>query len=383
MKPIDIECYNTLIELLYETGIDPEKWQTFCDALGNELTDSVRVMIQGHDLETRTTIADVHANYDPHFVDLYRSYYATINPWMPSMAKQDVGKVFHDHDVLAREDLIHSEFWSDFIRPQEDISAGVGVILFQEDSRMLVMHGNISWKHQEKYRNRTTALLELLSPHVRRAFNIQRALRGAQFDSDCYSETLDRIDSAIFLVDGECRLIHPNQTARKLLKNGALFRLKQRSVLQAHDPVASNEITKSVKAIGNAEYSMLRDQIAIRSKTDNSTYLSTIVPFQTARRPADMFDALNLGSQPVAMIAVAWPGSNISQTKRSLSNLYQLTPAEIVLATSLQNGQSLQQISTERNVSIHTVRNQLSSVFEKTGTSRQSELIALLARISA
>ncbi len=382
MKSIDLEGYNTLIELLYETGIDPEKWQTFCDALGSELTASVRVMIQGHDLETRTTIGDVHANYDPHFIDLYRSYYATINPWLPHMAKQEIGRVFHDHDVLAREKLIHSEFWSDFIRPQEDISAGVGVILFQEDSRMLVMHGNISWKHQETFRSKTAALLELLSPHVRRAYNIQRSLRGAQFDRDCYSETLDGIDSAVFLVDSECRLIHPNRTARTLLKNGALFRLKQRSVLQAHDPIASKAITQSVKAVGTAEYGMLKDQIAIRSKTDNSTYLSTVVPFQTARRPAGAFDALNLGSRPVAMIAVAWPGSNISQIKRSLSTLYQLTPAEIVLATSLQNGQSLQQISTERNVSIHTVRNQLSSVFEKTGTSRQSELIALLSRIS-
>ncbi|MEP3278285.1 MAG: helix-turn-helix transcriptional regulator [Stappiaceae bacterium] len=383
MKPIDFECYDNLIELVYETGIDPEKWQTFCDALGAELTGGVRVMIQGHDLETRNGIGEVHANYDPHYIDLYKSHYATINPWLPHMAQQQIGCVFHDHDVLARDQLLSSEFWSDFIRPQEDISAGVGSILFQEDSRMLVMHGNISWKNQEKYRERTAELLRLLSPHVRRAFNIQRSLKGAQFERDCYSETLDRVDNAIFLVDSQCRLLHPNDIARKLLKNGALFKLKQKSTLQAHDPVAAQEISRSINAIGTADYGKLKDQIAIRSKADNSTFLSTVVPFQTVRRPASAFDALNLGAQPVAMIAVAWPGANISAIKRSLSSLYQLTPAEIVLATSLQAGQSLQQISTERNVSIHTVRNQLSSVFEKTGTRRQSELIALLSRIGS
>ncbi len=65
----------------------------------------------------------------------------------------------------------------------------------------------------------------------------------------------------------------------------------------------------------------------------------------------------------------------------ALEKIFGLTVAEGRLAAELSNGIALASIARERKVSITTLRTQLASIFAKTGTSRQPELVALLAQV--
>jgi DNA-binding CsgD family transcriptional regulator len=69
-------------------------------------------------------------------------------------------------------------------------------------------------------------------------------------------------------------------------------------------------------------------------------------------------------------------------TAEALQKLFALTPAEARLALGIAAGRSPEAIAENGGVSISTVRKQLASVFAKTNTHRQSELAALLARVS-
>jgi len=55
-----------------------------------------------------------------------------------------------------------------------------------------------------------------------------------------------------------------------------------------------------------------------------------------------------------------------------------LTRAEIRVAQGLANGLNLEQIAVVNQASIHTVRVQLRSVFAKTGTRQQADLVRVL-----
>lgn len=61
--------------------------------------------------------------------------------------------------------------------------------------------------------------------------------------------------------------------------------------------------------------------------------------------------------------------------------LFGFTPAESRLAILLINGRSVIECAEEIGIRISTVREQLSAIFSKTGTSRQPELISMLSRI--
>ena len=62
-----------------------------------------------------------------------------------------------------------------------------------------------------------------------------------------------------------------------------------------------------------------------------------------------------------------------------LQGLFDLTPAEARVASQLVAGLAVRDISEHNNVSADTVRMHLKSVFSKTGTRRQAELVGLLS----
>jgi DNA-binding CsgD family transcriptional regulator len=69
-------------------------------------------------------------------------------------------------------------------------------------------------------------------------------------------------------------------------------------------------------------------------------------------------------------------------TLTTLQRMFALTPSEAALAVHLARGATLTEIASDRGVTLATVRSQLASVFDKTQTSRQAHLLALLARVA-
>ena len=62
----------------------------------------------------------------------------------------------------------------------------------------------------------------------------------------------------------------------------------------------------------------------------------------------------------------------------SLRSRFMLTPAEVQVALGIAEGETLAAIAKMRGVAVSTARGQLKSIFAKTGTHRQAELVALL-----
>jgi DNA-binding CsgD family transcriptional regulator len=60
------------------------------------------------------------------------------------------------------------------------------------------------------------------------------------------------------------------------------------------------------------------------------------------------------------------------------SQLYNLTPAETLLALELANGLSLEEASEALNIRRNTARAHLRSIFSKTGVRRQTELVRIM-----
>jgi DNA-binding CsgD family transcriptional regulator len=80
----------------------------------------------------------------------------------------------------------------------------------------------------------------------------------------------------------------------------------------------------------------------------------------------------------LALLIVSTPWEPSLDTASRLRVAYLMTPAEVKLAVALMEGASLDTYARDRGIAINTARNQLQSLFEKTGTHRQGELIAAL-----
>ena len=61
-----------------------------------------------------------------------------------------------------------------------------------------------------------------------------------------------------------------------------------------------------------------------------------------------------------------------------LRALFDLSPAEAKLAAALASGMTLKEAAAGARIQINTARSYLDSIFRKTGTHQQSQLVALL-----
>ncbi len=82
----------------------------------------------------------------------------------------------------------------------------------------------------------------------------------------------------------------------------------------------------------------------------------------------------------VARIRSAHPVDGTGTDMATLSASYGLTPAEARIALELVEGKKLAQIAIFFEISRTTVAFHMRNIFQKTGTSRQAELVALLLR---
>ena len=98
-------------------------------------------------------------------------------------------------------------------------------------------------------------------------------------------------------------------------------------------------------------------------------------------RPAD---AAGRGVRPCRAPACPGDASRLSgpvTPEQRLREVFGLTAAEARLAAELVAGKTLDDVSEERQVSLATVRSQLRSVFQKTETGRQAQLMQLITSL--
>jgi len=103
-------------------------------------------------------------------------------------------------------------------------------------------------------------------------------------------------------------------------------------------------------------------------------FFTTLVPEQVMG---------TFGLRPLVMLFFYHPGSAPPIDVTLLAAAFGLTNAECRIAAMLAEGMSLKQIAETLGVQHDTVRKQLQSVYKKTATNRQPELVRLLLHLPA
>jgi DNA-binding CsgD family transcriptional regulator len=87
------------------------------------------------------------------------------------------------------------------------------------------------------------------------------------------------------------------------------------------------------------------------------------------------------GDQPLAMVLFHEAGARVDIDPFVVAATFGLTPAEARVGVELTRGLSPEEIAQTHGVAISTVRSQLRSLFQKTRTTRQTELVSTIASL--
>lgn len=202
------------------------------------------------------------------------------------------------------------------------------------------------------------ALLPALDPIVR--------LRQLSRQCDHLSAMLNGIRLPMLLLDTALRPLAANRSA------SALFRLSART--------HAGKMAVSLPGVPASQLAQLVERAcatrpcggAIEFSSQNGTAAGHLLVFPL------VVSALGAG-QPAAL-AVVQQGDELSeQAQQFLQYVYRLTPAEARLAQLILDGQSPGHVATALQLSVSTIRTQLSAVLKKTGAQRQADLVRRLS----
>lgn len=366
------EAVLSLIAQIYDAAADPGLWHTFLQHLAAEVNASSAMLMlmdpQFHRCSVRQT-----AGIDPGFEKKYNEYYGKLDSFAiggaPLLAS---GVVLTDEAMCPASDLIRGEFYNDFLRPQNQLHNLTGV-LFHEAQRAAGLSLQRSGK-AGAFAKDETSLLSIILPHLQRAMQFHRRMSELDAARRASLDATDRLSTGMLLLDGSGRILWLNRSAQCVVNQNDGLRIKDRC-LAAQAGNARRELPVMIAAASRTASGhgfSAGGAIAVERPSGKRAFNLLVVP---ASR--DMFSGD--GVAPAVIVFVIDPEVKPHVASEVLTRIYDLTPAECRVAERLIHGDRLAEAAIRLGVSHNTTRTHLRNIFQKTGTSHQSELIGLLA----
>lgn len=375
--------FSRLIELIYQGTLEKQPWQSALPALREALDAQVVSLIlrpptaddQGVILNSVRPDQDrsgAHATLaDPNDweVSAYREQFFSLDPFV----NLPLDKVIALADILPDKDLVTSDYYLHYLQPI-NLFRILGVDT-AEPGGMLARLRFSRRRSEARFGKSERELLSLLTPHLRRAIELYAKLNRMASERDVYAGAVNQLSVASIILDEQGRLLTTNAVGRALLDQGEGLSLRDgRLHIEGRD--INKELQLALTAIIRAQ---------LRGET--SVVRALRVPRPAGRsdlglviRPVPISQWSEGQSSPSAAVFISDPDLQESTSRQILGELFELTPAEANLATLLARGLSLAQVSSAQDISQHTARAQLKSIFAKTGVSRQAELVRLVLK---
>lgn len=381
---IDLD-YDRLIGLIYQGPLEARPWQSFLPLI-REIMDAqvVSLVLRPPAAGDRGVILNCrrptgHASSEPAETLLadpndweaitYREQFFALDPFI----NLPPGKVVTQAELVPDEELLASEYYHNYLEPI-GIFHILGVDTVEPDGLMARLR--VARRLEEApFERQHKELCERMVPHLQRAIQIHARLNRMESERALYAGAVDQLTVATVILDEQKRVLSRNSVAETILDDKDGLSVVEQ-VLQADNRGANEQLQQLVKDAVSAqisgETSMAR---ALRiPRPSGKADLGLVV------RPIPASEWSEGQSSPCVAVFISDPQMQEDSSRQLLAELFELTPAEANLAIKLARGLSLAEVSEEQNISQHTARAQLKSIFSKTAVTRQAELVRLVLK---
>jgi DNA-binding CsgD family transcriptional regulator len=347
---------------------NPERWSEVSKAATSLVGGGVSAVMYrtGGGLINQRLLA---TDMDPAFAASYEAYYGGICPWVLAMPARRPTLLVNDEMLSSAAELERSEFSTDWLRPQDvrysfDVSIEVG------PSQAVDLAGIRPKRLGPLDEHEARAILELV-PHLKRAIHLSNRLEIAETNYAVGLSTSRRLGASVILVDANRRVASMDPHAEHVLAAG---RVSLRGGQMRVPPSIESQFNEAIaRATGNGRTLTGRSATLIAvPRPDGLLPLSLAVgPVDERDRPLGILGTLG----PLAMVVITEPERSSGPDEDGLRALFDLTPAEARLVIALCAGETLATYADATGTSLNTAKTHLKHVFEKTGETRQADLV--------
>lgn len=187
---------------------------------------------------------------------------------------------------------------------------------------------------------------------------------------------VDRLRLGIITLDGGARLGMANRTARRILDAKAGLTVRNGTIVCTDSGMAKMFTAATERACGAASSpeNRLQSTLAIPRDGGRRALGVLVMPLP----PAGHGHSQGKDPAATALLTLSDPDADLSFCSETISAHLGLTPAEARLAVALAGGMGLAEYAAQVGITIGTARWTAKQAMEKTGCSRQSQLVRLV-----
>lgn len=365
MARLDLKKLETAKVRLGEAAIDPGQWvslmEDICAATGTAGAALLQSDVRTPDIPTTRSAAEYFKNYFRNNLHLNDVRAVRGVPLLLSGKR-----VVTDQDIFRSEqemmrDPLYTNLDEFGIRWWAAIGFQAGSALWGFALQRTPMEGQFQGIEIDALAQLSQSLTDAatLSQVAGRqvllgVINALSHIKKPAVAMDRYGFVIDANDSANTLFDDELRIRGRRLTAADTAARASL-----------------DDLVDDLRNAGEND-ALSVFPIIVRRKTRRPIVIQAVPVPPAAKSPF-------LGARAVLIL------NDLDQERAIQSNLlskvFNLTPAEARLASLFAKDLSLDEIANSLGISRQTARNQLKSIFAKTGTGRQAELLSLLLRL--
>jgi DNA-binding CsgD family transcriptional regulator/PAS domain-containing protein len=363
-----------LLGLLYEAAHDDGAWQLFLREVASAAGGESAALVM-HNVRSDLHLVSRQWGLDPEGIRLYSEYYGKVDVWAAKFRCVSATEWLGASETLCSfHELERTEYFNDFLLRFQIAHGLFGVA--QNLGGAVVNLSVYRSQGTGPFEEREVELMMFLAPHVKRALRLHFEFAELKACNAGLQIALDSSGTAILLIDRESRVMAMNKAARHVLgqNDGLLVRHAHlHAERSGESALLANLLSQAATTTQKNELGCAGGMLVSRK--------GQRPPLQVLVAPAGKLH-IALEHPVTALVFVTDPEQRVRPPQEVLHSLFGLTPAECRVALLLTDGHTVPTIADMIGVKRSTLKSQLSSIYLKTSTSRQSELLRLLLRIS-
>ena len=295
------------------------------------------------------------------------------NPWASAARKLRPGEAVCGSALVDPREMRKSSYYDEIMRPLE-FEETLGAVVYRSEE----VQSHLSVGRRDFFAASEQRQFATVAFHLRQAVRMYGRLRASELRAAVLAGAADLLPVGLGVLDRTGRLVHANQQLAQMLREGDALR-DRGGRLGCVSPRAERQLVQLVAAAGARSGSLAGGGLLSVERGPARPGLHVLVAPISGNRAAILPELGDTG-EPAVFVLVSDPERSPRDTRHLLRALYSLTSAESQLVAALLEGGSLADYAERAGVTLGTARVRLKRVFEKTGTHRQGELIALVLR---
>jgi DNA-binding CsgD family transcriptional regulator len=367
----DEKQLSALIADIYDATLDPTLW---VDVLRKSASfvggPAASLFFKSAASKTGAVVYDYGT--DPHYRQLYFEQYIKLDPATTGHFFAEIEEPMATADLMPYDEFLETRFYLEWARPQRLVDFVAAVL--DKSMTSAAMFGVFRHERDGVVDDQARQRMRLIVPHIRRAVLIGRIIDLKTAETATFADLLEGVSAGMYLVGGNARIVHANAAGHVILNaDDVLSAVGGRLV--AKDAQVDRCLREFIAAADGGDAALGTKGIAMPlASSASEPYVANILPLTSGmrRRTGAAYTA-------VAALFVRRATLETPSPPEIIAKAYKLTPTELRVLLAIVEVGGVPEVATALGIAETTVKTHLGRLFEKTGASRQADLVKLVA----